>query len=355
MKRFFVAALALVAAISFAAPTNAFAAKVNDEFNPFLLLQTWVVVDEDSKVVDSAGEDKAFGFQAKRIRPGFKGTVAGGMVDYKIMLETVGASNGLKDAYATIHFGAFDLTVGQYKPFINFEGYSSAAKLGNMERSKVARMVNGGIFAANNSYRDLGAKFTFNDLGGIAQVQLSITNGGGANGAVRDVGGDVSGGDITSNAPGDVLLAVGVIAKPVDGLRINAAYANNKHDGLVANATGPDAINIDLTVYSVGAEFAVPGVGLVLDGEYSSLEDNNSDNETKGYYVRGTFNVLPKQLAVVARFTAIDENNVEENAISAGLNYYIGDTFKAQAEYKNIDPDGGDSYSAVRLNLQFTL
>jgi len=366
-----ITAIAMIAAIA-CSPINALAYSVNDDHSIFGLGQVWVGLSEDAKndakaADGSDGTDSAFGFKAKRFRFGFKGKMVDGQIGYKIQTEFAGTSAGLKDYVMSVNpTDTASITIGQFKPFVTFDGLRSAAKLKSIERAKAMKDVSGGFFLTNNSFRDLGASLKLKKLGPV-DLLISATNGTGA-GDARDVGGSVSSGAVFANKAGDAAYSVGAIVNLADGMvRLNGSYSMNKHDNAVAKADKTTAIYIDRTAYSAGFEVDLKDVDLWLDGEYASLDrgsdDVSGEGSLTGYYVRAGFWIMPKTLEIVARYESEDDKGISKGTkddaytttgISAGLNYYIEKNFKTQLEYVSFDPETGDSYGSIRANLQVT-
>ncbi len=359
MRRLFVAALAMVAAVAFT-PVHASAnVKVSEAFQPGVQLQYWVLLDEDARYKVSGGEDQAFGFYMKRNRFSMKGKVADGMIGYKVNVEAAGSSLTLKDMFGQVNMGGgLSVRIGQYKPFTNQEAASSSKKLANIERAMVVKSTAKAFYVNNNSFRDLGVQIT-KKIKGVGKFMLHVGNGLGAAGDGRDVGGKNSKGDVTANAFGDVAIVFGVVLNPMKGLRINASYGSNQHDNAVV---GKDTkVSIDRTIYSVGGKFSMGKTGLWLEGEYINFQSGSKDaageNEIKGYYVRAGFKAT-KQLEALVRYESeeVGKTNAKETTgIAVGVNYYIHKLNKLQLEWYQKDPDGGDSYSATRLAVQINI
>jgi len=85
---------------------------------------------------------------------------------------------------------------------------------------------------------------------------------------------------------------------------------------------------------------------------------------TNGYYVQGSYFLLPKKLQAVVKWEALNPGqfgNDGIHSITGGLNYYIhGDNIKLMANYvhtwsdfREANPDlGEDQFDEVLLRMQ---
>jgi len=242
---------------------------------------------------------------------------------------------------------AVEVRLGRFRPFVTYEGgIAGSGGLPMMERSLAARKITGAYYPANFGWRDLGALVIIKKVGGMADLWLSVTNGVGGGGAG---GGSYYRGQLVrTNDMGDAMYSVGVVAKPVKGLRLNASYSINKHDDVaLSDGTVP---SFDRSGYSAGFEFKSE-MGLWLDGEYMFFEradkDASGETELKGWYVRAGYWVMPKTLQVTARYEMYEAgktNSTEDKGMGLAIMYKLSQ-FMFMLEYYSFDGEAGSSYT----------
>ncbi|MBI5816339.1 MAG: hypothetical protein HZB29_12095 [Nitrospinae bacterium] len=375
---------AAVAAFCAISPKDASAFKVNDNNEVYGYSTMWGILDENAynHAVDANGDkgkDKSFGFQLKQARLGAKGNMADGVLGYNVFFDgsgSIGSGTGasssafLVEGWATIRpIGKdFEINIGQFRPYGSYEvGVISGSAIPNLEEFVAGKTQITNFLAGSNNTRDRGVEFAVKNIADMATVKISATNGYGNNG---DVGGSLSGGKaIWSNGFGDAAYTAAIIAKPIDGLRINAGYGINKHDNAVVNlnaysgAVGDDGsavtvsnsntktvVDIDRMMYSAGFEFNMADLGLWIDGEYAALKTGDKDTllpgyEIKGWYGRVGYFVLPKALEVYGAYQAYDTTKKTGATATKDSQYAIAARYHLSnlaftLEYAKRDIDG---------------
>jgi phosphate-selective porin OprO/OprP len=165
---------------------------------------------------------------------------------------------------------------------------------------------------------------------------------------------------------GDVLNSrddAGTNIAPSGNLKVNA-------DGSLASFTLPGAA--ERTAWSLDAWLNIGPFDLI--GEYFSEDVNGrtvlgvapgfADFSPSGWYVQGSYFIIPKKLQAAVRWEELDPAQVPNDgihSITGGLNYYIkGDSIKLMANYihtwsdfRAANPDfGDDQFNEVILRLQ---
>lgn len=105
-------------------------------------------------------------------------------------------------------------------------------------------------------------------------------------------------------------------------------------------------------------------IGEYLDEKVSPRGATFSEFEASGYYVQGSYFLIPKKLQAVVKWESLDPGQVANDgihSITGGLNYYIhGDGIKLMADYVHTWSDfreahpqfGDDQFDEVILRLQ---
>jgi phosphate-selective porin len=165
---------------------------------------------------------------------------------------------------------------------------------------------------------------------------------------------------------GDVLNTrddAGTNIAPSGNLKVNA-------DGSLASFTLPGAA--ERTAWSLDAWLNIGPFDVI--GEYFSEDVNGrtvlgvapgfADFSPNGWYVQGSYFIIPKKLQAAVRWEELDPAQVPDDgihSITGGLNYYIrGDSIKLMANYihtwsdfRAANPDfGDDQFNEVILRLQ---
>jgi hypothetical protein len=166
-------------------------------FVPGLLLQGWFVLDENTKTVGGMDTQAATStFRIRRVEISGSGEMVPGFVRYRFMLDpsrvrdtvtsqtAVDASgapvtirtpssvvSALQDFYITFQSQLADVSIGQFKNTVSWEGFASSAKLILPERQFMANVLGG--------QRDIGVRIdkTFKSF----MYSLNFFNGAGQN------------------------------------------------------------------------------------------------------------------------------------------------------------------------------
>lgn len=290
-----------------------------------LLLQGWLLYDHMDDVNTSS-------FRLRRSEISVRGEVIPKRVAFKVMfdparvleaqnktiavsgdtskLETVtvlqpqGALSALQDMAITFLSHYADVSIGQFKVPVSWEGFNSSGKLLFAERSEVARRY--------GDKRDLGvqAAKTFEKFG----YTLGVYNGSGSN-------------NLDQNNSKD--LALRLEAYPVKGLTIagvgyatvgdrQAAGAKDRYEGDVRYQSGP----------------------LLLHSEFIRARDVGKGGvitNAQGYYAAAAW-AINEQVQPCVRGGHVDPNlekdNDEQTNIDLGFNYFLrGHEAKLQFNY----------------------
>ena len=175
--------------------------------------------------------------------------------------------------------------------------------------------------------------------------------------------GEVMGQEASLKLGGDYLFSrdeTGTNISPALNLRVNA-------DGSLSSytLTSPD----ERHAYSFDAWLKVGPFDLI--GEYFSENvqprggvPTFSEFDPNGYYVQGSYFIIPKKLQLVAKYESLNPGQVANDdlsSITGGINYYIkGDHIKVMANYihtwsdfREANPNFGQSeFDEVILRLQ---
>ena len=350
--------LALVAAIAFAAP-QAQAFKVNDNHQVYGYSTFWGILNEDNFAGKSVtqessgdkGKDTVMAFKIKQARLGAKGKLADGLLGYNVLFDGAGASSmvAFVEGWVTITpFENFDINLGQFRPYGSYEvDVTSGSKIDNLDTYKAGDSQSKKFLVLSNNTRDRGIEFVVNKLADIATLKVAVTNG---LGNTADGGGTISGGTVGGNAAFDAAYTVGLIVTPMEGVRLNAGYGLNKHENAVTSGSDAAVVDVDRTKYSVGGMLNLKDVGVWADAEYAALKSADKDTllpgyESKGYYVRAGYYLIPKALDIYARYQGWDEISAtgakekKNTGYDIALRYQV-DTFAFTLEYEKQDKDG---------------
>jgi phosphate-selective porin OprO and OprP len=287
---------------------------------------------------------------------------------------------GATDIFINWHrFPEFNVKIGQYKAPFGLEQITSDAKLFLAERSQVT--------SALTPERQLGLTIWGQPLASVFREQkdlltyyAGIFNGNGRNFSVNDnneymyVGrvevqplkAKIFNEDAWLKLGADALTSrdgAGTVLSPVGNLRVNS-------DGSLTSFTAPSAAERD--AYGVDATFHLGPFDLI--GEYLSERFHSrtvngvaplfQGFHADGYYVQGSYFLIPKKLQLVAKYESFNPGQVANDDLSSiigGVNYYIhGDDIKLIADYihtwsdfREANPAAGrDEFDEIILRLQ---
>jgi hypothetical protein len=347
---------------------------LSEEFEVYGYAQIWASLQEDALAGDRAtdGEgnparDVAFGFKDKRLRVGIRGDLLEEKGYYHLLVDGAGGTLETKDYW--FGYRPTDSTyvqVGRFRPLVTYAHVlQSSTAYANLEESKGLERINAAFYLSNASFRDNGILIGYGNVKKDRLALLfSLTNGSGGD---ASVGGDVSAGSVYANGRGDAAYSVGVVYRPFDRLRVNAAWSTNRHHGALLRG-GETAITIDRTVVAAGIRYDLPEIGLWLDGEYARLTTGDRDTEyagadTEGWFVRVGCFVVEATVEAVARYETDEDRGIANGTnespyttaqTTIGLNAFFEKNYKAQLEYLTRERDRSDpAVEAVRACMQF--
>ena len=281
------------------------------------------------------------------------------------------------DVWANWHrFPEFQIKVGQYKAPFGLEQISPDPKLLTAERSEVT--------SALTPERQVGIQIWGKPFTNAMPEQkdlltywVGMFNGDGRNITVNDNDqymyagrlelqpwkGKLAGQEAWVRFGGNALTShdsPGTVLSPAGTLRVNS-------DGSLATFTAPSVAERD--GYGFDASFHWGPFDLI--GEYLSEKYESKstipgfvDFRAEGYYVQGSYFIVPKKLQVVTKYEHFNPGQrISDNldSITGGVNYYIhGDDIKLVADYihtwsnfRDARPALGSSdFDEVILRLQ---
>jgi phosphate-selective porin OprO and OprP len=268
-----------------------------------------------------------------------------------------------------------NLKVGQWKAPFGLENLTPDALILTIERS----LPTGAIVPE----RQLGVMLWGKPLTNIAPQQKDLVtyyagvfNGTGRNFNINDnnefmyVGrlellpfkGELMGQEASLKIAGDYFFsrdATGTNISPALNLRVGA-------DGSLSSytLTSPD----ERHAYSIDAWLKIGPFDLIAEYFNEKVTPRGgttfSEFEPSGYYVQGSYYLIPKKLQAVVKWESLDPGQVANDgihSITGGLNYYIhGDGIKVMANYVHTWSDfreanprfGDDQFDEVILRLQ---
>jgi phosphate-selective porin OprO and OprP len=257
------------------------------------------------------------------------------------------------DLWANWHrYPEFQIKLGQYKAPFGLEQISPDPKLMTAERSQVT--------SALTPERQIGVQIwgkpfanLFPEQKDLVSYYAGIFNGNGRNIAVNDndeymsVGrvelqpwkGKVAGQETWVKFGANGLHshdAAGTVLSPVGNLRVNS-------DGSLSSFTAPAAAERE----GYGFDGSLHWGRFDLIAEYLSesyegrplngIAPTFKDFRAEGYYVQGSYYVLPKKLQLATKYEHFNPGQIIDDnldSITVGLNYFIhGDDIKLMADY----------------------
>ena len=178
--------------------------------------------------------------------------------------------------------------------------------------------------------------------------------------------GKLLGQDVSLRLGGDILNSrddAGTVISSTANLKVNA-------DGSLSAFTLPGAD--ERTAWSLDASFNLGPLDII--GEYFSedvwgrtvagLTPGFHDFSPHGWYVQGSYFIIPKKLQAAVRYEELEPAQVVSDnihSVTGGLNYYIyGDSIKLMADYvhtwsdfRSVHPQfGDDNFDEVILRMQ---
>lgn len=292
-------------------------------------------------------------FQFKRARFGIKGKVLEN-VGYHLMIEGIhdGVDPQLYQAWidyylhplANIRIGQFKYPFGlEAKPGFVFWKFIDPSYVTSGIVNNLGRINTGD---SNGLFRDIGAmisgKHKIND-DFTAGYEFMVFNG---NGILT-----------TDNNSAKDFAFRGNLKAPY-GLHFGVAY----YMGKFFNSTD----STDYDENAIGIEFMmeheVAQRMLRLQGEYimATYETSSDDIKPQGYYVYGTYYVIPKMVELGVRYSFYEPNKdaattVERTKTTLGATYYLGKNQLIRLNYDLIEDDVTNSDNIMTLLFQITL
>ena len=328
--------------------------------------------DFDNKATDDTSD-----FDLRRFKLQIQGNLVNKKFGYKFQGEI---SNGFKteDAFLNYTFATpFKVQFGQFKPPQARQELTSASRQLFPERSLANDTFNLG--------RDQGVQASGSFADKLVEYRLGLFNGNGPNVSNPD-NRHMLAGRIDVNPLGAVKMdeAGWTSDKPL--LNIGGSFAWNKVGGndvgskfdkdndVMDVALGLDSLDAaafnalygdELTWLLWTGNINATWMGASFATEYYHLNanpDQGDDWDADGYYVQAGYQILPKQLEVALRYSAIksDDDNAsaqfDKSETQVGVNYYlVGHAAKVQADYTMKSDDMVDNKDdrVARLQLQF--
>jgi hypothetical protein len=117
-------------------------------FRPGILLQGWFFAERAEKTTTT--------FRARRAELRARGEIVPGLVEYSAMVDLarLGAGSILQDFFITVKTSYVDVSLGQFKTPVSWEGYNSTSRLLFPERALASREF--------GDWRDLGIRLAKN-------------------------------------------------------------------------------------------------------------------------------------------------------------------------------------------------
>lgn len=287
---------------------------------------------------------------------------------------------GAVDLYANWHrFPEFQIKLGQYKAPFGLEQISSDPKLFTLERSQVT--------SALTPERQIGLQFWGKPLTNVwperkdlLTYAVGIFNGNGRNVSVNDNNEYMYAGRIevqplkTKFFGEDAWLKIGAnalssrddtgtVLSPAGNLRVNS-------DGSLSSFVAPSAAKregygFDATLHLGPFDFIGEYLNERFEGRMvSGVLPGFPDFRADGYYLQGTYFIIPKKLQLFSKYESFNPGQVANDdieSVTGGVNYYIkGDEIKILAHYihtwsdfrQNNPTFGRTEFNEVILRLQ---
>jgi phosphate-selective porin OprO/OprP len=287
---------------------------------------------------------------------------------------------GATDIFINWHrFPEFQIKAGQYKAPFGLDQLTPDTKLFLTERSQVTSALTPERQVGVEIWGKPFASF-FPEQKDLVTYYAGLFNGNGRNISVNDnneymyVGrievqalkAKIFNEDATLKFGANGLSSLdesGTVLSPAGTLRVNS-------DGSLSTFTAPSAAERE--GYGFDASFHWGPFDLIAEYLSESYEGRMvngiapgfKDFRADGYYVQGSYFVVPKKLQLVAKYETFNPGQVAHDDIKsvfAGVNYYIhGDDIKLMANYihtwsdfrQNNPASGPDEFDEVILRLQ---
>jgi len=353
----------------------------------------------EGRITDSSGEIKDR-FRLRRARINLTGDFAE-QFDFKVEGEfeqsdvgitvknpdgstqvsnTTRTEFGATDIFINWHrYPEFNIKVGQYKAPFGLEQLTSDTTMFFTERTEVTSALTPerqvGVSIWGKPFANL-----FPDRKDLLTYTFGMFNGNGRNNSVNDNNEYMYAGRVelqpikTEFMNEGAWLKLGAnaytsrddtntVLSPAGNLKVNS-------DGSLSSFTAPsaaerDAYGFDATLHLgrfelIGEYLSERVHSRTVDGQAPLFEGFRAD----GYYVQGSYFLIPEKLQLVARYETFNPGQVANDDLSSivgGVNYYIhGDQIKLMADYFHTWSDfresnptfGPDEFDEVILRLQ---
>jgi hypothetical protein len=325
---------------------------IGDEgfFQPGALIQGWYFFSKHDKTTTNT-------FRIRRAELSIKGEMVPGLVGYKVMIDpakTLKFNSGsapvldaagdpvtpaesvnvttapddtsiLQDVSVTFITDYAEVSIGQFKIPVSYEGFNSSSKLLFPERALVSRQF--------GDRRDIGLRLDkkFEHFG----YHAGIYNGAGLN-------------RLDQNNQKDIALRLE--AYPIKGITVGAV-------GYATLGERDDAATRD----RVEGDFRLELANALVMVEYIRGWDGPKGSRLEGHgaYVAGGYTFFDRLQPLVRLGhldTDVDTANTETNAYELGFNYYLRKQLvKLQASFGVFDPTASGAKSRQELTLSTQL
>lgn len=266
-------------------------------------------------------------FSIPRARLSLSGTLVKN-VRFRIQLDGV-KSPALIDAILDVQLKPYlGLRVGQYYVPFSLENTTSDADLDMINRSQVVNALAPGRDIGSQG-RDIGAMLT--GKYSIVEYYAGVFNGAGINRLDTNKNKDVS---------------ARVILHPVKSLAVGGSLYGGKY-----SATQGATL---VTRNKAGLESVLTLGAFCLKSELITAKDDRTSKS--GWYIQGTYDILPKKLQALAKWDAYDQNRDlsadRTDVLTLGGTWFIWEKTKLMVNYSLFRKEGEGTTNQT-LALQF--
>ncbi len=250
-------------------------------------------------------------------------------VRFRIQVDGV-KSPALIDAILDVQFKPYlGLRVGQYYVPFSLESTTSDADLDTINRSQVVNALAPGRDIGAQG-RDIGAMFT--GKSSIVEYYAGVFNGAGINRS-----------DTNKNKD----FAARLILRPVR----NLAVGGSVYDGRYSPVQGA----VPVTRNKAGLEAVLTVGALIVKSEFISAKDDVVSRS--GWYLQGTYDLLPRKLQAVARWDSYDpDRRVADNRLDLlllGGTWFVWERTKLMVNYSLYRTEGrGKTNQTLAVQFQ---
>jgi len=322
-------------------------------------------VQADAHFGDSVLRSPDNSAEIRRARIGVKGEIIDD-VHYKLQIDARDTDDILRDAYVKLtHFDDIaTLILGQFKSPFGRERLTSSTQIDTIERSEVTKAI--------APIRQIGAGLSGKLFDGFLKYTAGIYNGNGLN-TTNDNSSFLYVGRIVLTPFKEIIK--GHLAK----LEIGGNIGASEDSDVDLRRLGFRDFVGDREIYGLDGMFSW-GL-LTLKGEYlrAELEFDGipgspavpatftpavaaipaADVDGEGYYLTGTYFLLPKRLEFVTKWEDFNLDGGDDfDAITLGLNYYFTpwdekkQSTRFMVNYVHGDREGSDEEDQVLARMQ---